>query len=131
MRLRQDDIACLCGLAEPPATELRRRSSPSRDSRVVSWLGVAFQSAADQFTDVVNRLRGKAVAVDFQILQIFRQSHLKSQDLELQIGPLQHWDSATTILCFNQRFQKVIQSSLDAFTKHESVIAGELSDMMT
>jgi hypothetical protein len=44
------------------------------------------EPAADQPSHFVDGLGGEAEALDLQALQVFRQSYLKPQDLQRQVG---------------------------------------------
>jgi hypothetical protein len=68
-----------------------------------------------------------AVTVNFQALQILGQWHLKPQDCELEICPLQQRESDKDLLRFDQRLHEIIESLLVAFTQNEAVIAGKLT----
>src|SRR5262249_9174429 len=81
-RPRRAESVCPCRLARRRARAPGRGGPAARGCGAVSWLAAAPEPAADEFTDLVDRLRSKAVAVHLEALQVLGEPHLKAEDFQ-------------------------------------------------
>ena len=64
-------------------------------------------------------------------LQVFRQSHLKPQDFELQVGRFQQRAAFSLVLGLNQQLQQIVQTPFQAFAQHKAVLSRKTAGVIT
>lgn len=71
-------------------------------------------------------LRGEAVALDLETLQVLGKPHLKAENLKHQIRLLQQLLALASVLGPDHSLQQVVELAFDPLSQYKPVVSGNL-----